>query len=812
MHAEREAFPPGTEVDGYRIERRLGQGAMGTVYLATQRGTGAPRALKLLPAGTDPELEARFLREGEAMARVDGHRNVLRVFGCGRTGRHLYMALELVEGGDLDQALRRAGPMEPAQALALAAQLARGLAHVHAQGVLHRDIKPANVLVDREGTPKLTDFGLARVSGHEALTRTGSVLGSPAWMAPEQVQGLGEVDERTDVYGLGATLYALLSGRAPFGGGGAGVLVVLQQVVTQDPPPPSAWNPAVPPDLDALCLRCLAKSPAARPRSAQALAEELERAARGERVSGPARGGRWLLGAALLSAALAAGAVGWRAARGERGSGPPAPAGGAAAVPLPPSPPWDGAEELELLIGGALTRSPAELDARLRALLAGAPDVAAARAQARATLARLAPHWTRRLEGELARGAGLSTLDALAPLGDAGLDLPESLVRTLDAAIARGLANDPREGEAVRHLSGLLHRRGYLLRQAPSAPARAWVEVALAGYVQNPAPLDLVALAMACDLWVREEGVFSPLDIVRRQPGLDAELAACRAGRPRSRALALLALQRAITTTKIEEAVTLGDVPRLWPLLAPGHAAVSGERVDLGPTWQQFALLRRGQVLSVLLRAAETARWPVAACWPFRQQLIECCRALRRSEPLLLDGYRLAEACGWESTTFIHLGRFEPVAACWEETLTRVRALAPRSESLFHVLTSASYYMQVVKRYERARECAREALPLARTDEHRVKVRTNLVTAILHGGGDPEEAERELCDPPEDLPEWAELDQWYAEVCVQVALAREDLPAARERLARVERLYPLAPGLATLRLKLALVEGRLGGR
>ena len=271
------ALRVGGQFAGYELEEVLGRGGMGVVFRARQTGTGRQVALKAVDLQDDPELAERFLREGAVMAEVDAHPNVARVFEAGQVERYGFLAVELLTGGDLYRKLRSGPPLTSREAAHVLSQLARGLAHVHARGILHRDLKPANVLFDADGTPKLLDFGLAQIQGAESLTHTGQLLGTPAYMPPEQAIGLKQLDVRTDVYGLGAILYSCLTGRPPF----EGILTdVLARVMNDDPPPPRRLRPDVDPALEAICLRAMAKKPDARYPDADAFAEALDAWAR----------------------------------------------------------------------------------------------------------------------------------------------------------------------------------------------------------------------------------------------------------------------------------------------------------------------------------------------------------------------------------------------------------------------------------------------------------------------------------------------------------------------------------------------------
>ena len=261
-------------VPGYVILGELGRGGMGVVYKATQIGLERTVALKMLIAGpyADPALRARFFLEAESVAALE-HPHIIRVFAFGESGGHPYLAMEFVSGGSLAERLKARGPLPPREAAELVAALAEAVAHAHSRGVVHRDIKPANVLLTVEGELRLADFGLAKI-GRSDLSVTGQVMGTPAYMAPEQAAGkIHEIGTATDVYALGAVLYDLLTGRPPFYGDTA--LVTLQKVLTLEPNRPRALRSDIPHDLETICLKCLEKLPGKRYATADMLAADL---------------------------------------------------------------------------------------------------------------------------------------------------------------------------------------------------------------------------------------------------------------------------------------------------------------------------------------------------------------------------------------------------------------------------------------------------------------------------------------------------------------------------------------------------------
>jgi TolB-like protein/Tfp pilus assembly protein PilF/predicted Ser/Thr protein kinase len=315
------------ELGDYELVEEVGRGGQGVVFRARQKSLNRTVALKVISLGqwaSKAHLK-RFRREAEAAASLD-HPGIVPIYEVGERDGSCYFSMKFIEGGQLDEVVKRA-PMSVRRTAELIAKVARTVHHAHEHGILHRDIKPGNILLDRKGEPNLTDFGLARlVETQSTMTRTLEVIGTPSYMAPEQAVGNNAaVSSVTDVYGVGAVLYQLLTGQPPFAGGSTYETIKL--LLETEPRQPRLLNPKIDRDLSTICLKCLEKEAKRRYSSALALAEDLERWLKHEPIQARhtgvfARGRKWvrrnptsaLLGASLL--ALAAAFV-WNVWKGE---------------------------------------------------------------------------------------------------------------------------------------------------------------------------------------------------------------------------------------------------------------------------------------------------------------------------------------------------------------------------------------------------------------------------------------------------------------------------------------------------------------
>lgn len=317
LGGNRPAAPSDSLVgDEYELEKKIGQGGMGVVYKAYHRSLRRTVALKIITAGgLRDEIDiARFHIEAEAAARLD-HPGIVPVYDVGQHNDNHFYAMAYVEGPSLSEFVgANAKLLPPRRAAAIMEQVSRAVQYAHDRAVIHRDLKPANIILEGGEVPRLTDFGLAKnMHEEDGLTMTGQVMGTPSYMAPEQASGkLGEISNRTDVYSLGATLYALLAGRPPFAGGT--LLETIRQVVRSNPDPLTQIVQTVPQDLETICEKCLAKRPEERYNSAEDVADDLRRYLDGfpisaRRVSLAGRLIRWCRRNPLESALLGTTAV-----------------------------------------------------------------------------------------------------------------------------------------------------------------------------------------------------------------------------------------------------------------------------------------------------------------------------------------------------------------------------------------------------------------------------------------------------------------------------------------------------------------------
>jgi predicted Ser/Thr protein kinase len=286
--------------DQYEIERELGHGGMGVVYLARQRSLNRRVALKVLRPGEQsfgPVMQ-RFLDEAQHLARLR-HPNIVTIHEVGDADGEPFFTMDFIDGETLSAVIAR-GPLTPTRAVEVLKQIAAAVQHAHRQGIVHRDLKPGNVLIDQAGQVFVTDFGLARnLSQDSGMTRSGELLGTPQYMSPEQARGqTSMIGEATDIHAMGLLLFEMLSGRAAFGA--SSPADVLVRLLNEDPPPLRTIDRRIPRDLETICMKALHKSPAARYANVSALLEDLRRFEAGEpllarRTSMVIRMGRWCM-------------------------------------------------------------------------------------------------------------------------------------------------------------------------------------------------------------------------------------------------------------------------------------------------------------------------------------------------------------------------------------------------------------------------------------------------------------------------------------------------------------------------------------
>jgi TolB-like protein len=316
----------GRTLGGYRLLRELGRGGMGVVYLAHDDALQRDVALKVLQPSLakDPEFEQRFVREARTAAKLD-HPNVVPVYSAGRDGEVLFMAMRFVPGRTLHALMKERGRLPVREALEIVRQAARGLGAAHAAALVHRDVKPHNLMIDEGGTVKVMDFGLMRSWREtESITEPGVFYGTPEYASPEQCEG-GEMDGRADLYSLGAVLYEMLGGRRPHAGNTP--MALFKKILEEPPEPLRSLNPEVPPAVEALVSRMMAKRPEDRFASMAELEAALDALPSGAGPKGHASSRR-SLAAALLLAGVAAGAWwAWSPAPAAAPPSDPAPAG-----------------------------------------------------------------------------------------------------------------------------------------------------------------------------------------------------------------------------------------------------------------------------------------------------------------------------------------------------------------------------------------------------------------------------------------------------------------------------------------------------
>jgi tRNA A-37 threonylcarbamoyl transferase component Bud32 len=320
---------PQVLLDRYEVGRLLGSGGMAEVFEGRDRLLDRRVAIKvpLAQHARDPEFARRFRREAQAAASLS-HPGVVAVYDTGSENGTHFIVMEYVDGRTLKDVIRAEAPLYPGRAAEIAADVCAALAAAHARGLVHRDVKPANIMLTPDGRVKLMDLGIARAAVGETVTQTAAMLGTAQYISPEQAQGQ-TVDYRSDLYSLGCCLYEMLTGTVPFRG--ATPVAIAYRHVREDPGPPRLLNPDVPPALEAVCLKAMAKRPEDRYQTAAELRADLARARAGQRVAaGPAAGAA----TAAMATAMLPPMTGYQTSAGHPGgypgSGAPVTAGRAA--------------------------------------------------------------------------------------------------------------------------------------------------------------------------------------------------------------------------------------------------------------------------------------------------------------------------------------------------------------------------------------------------------------------------------------------------------------------------------------------------
>jgi tetratricopeptide (TPR) repeat protein len=631
-------------IGGYRVLGELGSGGMGVVFRA-QAADGRLVALKVLTTTHDVAAE-RFSREAKALARVQ-HPGVIPLLDAGADEGRAFLVTEFVEGESLQALLDREGPMAPRVAARWSRDLAHALEAVHDAGLLHRDVKPANVLLDEDGRIRLADFGLVKLLGGslEQLSRTGQMMGTPGFWAPEQARGrVRDMGPHTDAYGIGATLYALLTGEPPLTG--SSLMELLDKGFQVDPP--SALVPDLDPRLDAICLHALASAREDRYPSATALADDLDRYLANETVSQsavqmlrqPGRLGRAQVALAVLGLLVAAGAGSLAALRARpEAAGTTAPAPSETASPTDPLATAAEASAPSPDPADRVIRSVADLDALLR----DPPRDDAARA-----LLHLERAWAR-LYADDAEGALADFTQALA------LD-PADYEARVGRGMARGKLDDP---------EGAMGDFSQAIEQAPERPD---AYRSRAGFYE-----------------AREDLGLAEADLTRAIE-LDPDHAATLRWRGRIRAkrddwAAVEDLERVTQLTPDDPQVWLELANRYNHHAAYARALRAYDRVlELDPNRPE-ALARRGQVrlatgqrtLAVrdLTRSLEQKR--LASTYLLRacayQRLGRSERATEDADAAAALGYEHPDLYGVRGDAHLHAGRYREALAEFERAL-----------------------------------------------------------------------------------------------------------------------------------------------